>query len=68
MGSKFQFNWTKQLHKLVSKKNGATTSGTENNTIGFMASKSGGGIRRKILYECCKDDYDDDDCEDFTEE
>ena len=42
-------------------------------TAGFMASKSGGWIGRKSLYECWIDDYDDnpyddDNCEDLTEE
>ena len=42
-------------------------------TTCFMASKSEGGIRRKSLYECCKDDYDDnpyddDECTDLTKE
>ena len=41
-------------------------------TTSFMASKSGGGIGRKGVYERCKNDYDDnpyddDDCEDLTE-
>ncbi|PWA79338.1 hypothetical protein CTI12_AA207610 [Artemisia annua] len=44
-----------------------------NETSGFMASKSGGGIGRKSLYERWKDDYDynlydEDDCEHLTDE
>ncbi|GJV87082.1 RNA-directed DNA polymerase, eukaryota [Tanacetum coccineum] len=44
-----------------------------NETTIFMASKSGGGTGKKSLYKRWKDDYDDnpyddDECEDFTEE
>lgn len=43
-----------------------------NEASGFMASKSRGGIGRKSLYKCWKDNYDynpyDDDCEDLTDE
>ncbi|GJU30800.1 hypothetical protein Tco_1174389 [Tanacetum coccineum] len=44
-----------------------------NKTTCFMAFKSGGGIGSKSIYERWKDDYDynpydDDDCEDLTDE